>query len=86
VTRPAAGLITRRPEEPYVKSTSTVLWELGAGDGPWLPDPEQRRTGLEDMTYTAIEQTLLAAVVFARRQIPPVRWSWYEPLEGCGPM
>ena len=34
VTRPAAGVITRRPEEPYVKSTSTVLWELGRATAP----------------------------------------------------
>ena len=27
-----------RPEEPYVNGTSTVLWELGAGNRPWLPD------------------------------------------------
>jgi hypothetical protein len=26
VNRPAAGVITRRPEEPYVNSTSTVPW------------------------------------------------------------
>ena len=37
--RPALGVITQRPEEPYVNSTSTVLWELGAGNRPWLPDP-----------------------------------------------
>ena len=38
MTRPAAGVITRRPEEPYVNSTSTVLWELGGGNSPRLPD------------------------------------------------
>jgi hypothetical protein len=28
----------RRPEEPDVRSTSPVLWELGEGNLPWLPD------------------------------------------------
>ena len=28
----------RRPEEPDVRPTSPVLWELGAGNRPWLPD------------------------------------------------
>lgn len=32
------GFITHRPEEPYVNGTSTVLWELGASNRPWLPD------------------------------------------------
>ena len=27
MNRPATGFATRRPEEPYVTSTSTVLWE-----------------------------------------------------------
>jgi hypothetical protein len=30
VTRPVVRVITHHPEEPYVNSTSTVLWELGA--------------------------------------------------------
>ena len=34
------GFITHRPEEPYVNGTSTVLWELGASNRPWLPDDE----------------------------------------------
>ena len=34
VNRPAAGVTTRRPEEPYVNSTSTVLWELGRVTAP----------------------------------------------------
>ena len=28
-----------RLEEPDVRPTSPVLWELGAGNRPWLPDP-----------------------------------------------
>ena len=31
------GLITHCPEEPYANSARTVLWELGAGNCPWLP-------------------------------------------------
>jgi len=42
VTRPAVGVITHCPEEPYVNDTSTVLWELGAGNRPWLPEPGLR--------------------------------------------
>ena len=34
------GVTTRRPEEPCANSASTVLWELGAGNRPWLPDSE----------------------------------------------
>ena len=29
INRPAAGVITRRPEEPYTTSVRTVLWEPG---------------------------------------------------------
>ena len=32
--RPAAGFTTRRPEEPCVNSTSTVLWEPGRATAP----------------------------------------------------
>ena len=35
--RPAVGVKTRRPEEPYVNSTRTVLRELGGREAPWLP-------------------------------------------------
>ena len=36
MTRPTVGLTTRRPEEPYVNSTSTVLWEaLGETRRPY---------------------------------------------------
>jgi hypothetical protein len=28
----------RRPEEPDVRTTSPVPWELGVGNCPWLPD------------------------------------------------
>ena len=35
MNRPATGVTTRRPEEPYVNSTSTVLWEVpGATRAP----------------------------------------------------
>jgi len=35
VNRPAAGVTTRRPEEPYVNSTRTVPWEApGATRAP----------------------------------------------------
>lgn len=37
------GLITHRPEEPYVNSTSTVLWEPGRVTAPRLPDVRQAR-------------------------------------------
>ncbi len=36
--RPADGLKTVSPEEPYTNSVRTVLWELGASNRPWLPD------------------------------------------------
>ena len=36
--RPAVGLKTLCPEEPYVISTGTVLWELGGRKAPWLPE------------------------------------------------
>ena len=32
--RPAAGVITRRPEEPYTTSVRTVLWEPGRATAP----------------------------------------------------
>ena len=32
--RPAAGVITRRPEEPYTTSVRTVLWEPGRVTAP----------------------------------------------------
>ena len=32
--RPAAGLATRRPEEPYTNSVRTVLWEPGRATVP----------------------------------------------------
>ena len=32
--RPAAGVITRRPEEPYTNSVRTVLWEPGRVTAP----------------------------------------------------
>ena len=32
--RPAAGFITRRPEEPYTNSVRTVLWEPGRATAP----------------------------------------------------
>ncbi len=32
--RPAAGVITRRPEEPYTNSVRTVPWELGRATAP----------------------------------------------------
>ena len=32
--RPAAGVITRRPEEPYTTSVRTVLWEPGRATVP----------------------------------------------------
>ena len=32
--RPAAGVITRRPEEPYTNSVRTVLWEPGRATAP----------------------------------------------------
>ena len=38
VNRPAMEVTIHRPEEPDVNSTSPVLWELGAGNRPWLPD------------------------------------------------
>ena len=50
--RPAAGVITRRPEEPYTNSVRTVLWEPGRATAPatrgaggraapeGVPDPE----------------------------------------------
>ena len=34
MNRPAAGFATRRPEEPCVNSTSTVLWEPGRATAP----------------------------------------------------
>ena len=34
VTRPVVRVITHHPEEPYVNSTSTVLWEPGAARPP----------------------------------------------------
>jgi len=37
VNRPAMGVRTYRPEEPYVKGTSTVLWELGRVTVPGYP-------------------------------------------------
>ena len=45
--RPATGVITRRPEEPYTNSVRTVLWEPGAGNCPWLPDSEPRSGALD---------------------------------------
>jgi hypothetical protein len=46
MNRPAAGVITRRPEEPCATIASTVLWELGTGNRPWLPDmPPARPPG-----------------------------------------
>ena len=49
--RPADGLKTVSPEEPYTNSVRTVLWELGASNRPWLPDtclrsPPNRRLRL----------------------------------------
>jgi hypothetical protein len=34
INRPAAGVITRRPEEPYTTSVRTVLWEPGRATAP----------------------------------------------------
>jgi hypothetical protein len=34
INRPAAGVITRRPEEPYTTSVRTVLWEPGRVTAP----------------------------------------------------
>ena len=34
INRPAAGVITRRPEEPYTNSVRTVLWEPGRATAP----------------------------------------------------
>ena len=42
--RPAAGVITRRPEEPYTTSVRTVLWEPGRATAPATRvDPRARR-------------------------------------------
>ena len=38
MNRPAGGVTTRGPEEPYVNSTSTVPWEGPPGDWRSLPD------------------------------------------------
>ena len=37
-TAVAVWLMKDQLEEPDVRSTSPVLWELGAGNRPWLPD------------------------------------------------
>jgi len=42
VNRPLTGVKTRLSEEPYVNSTSTVLWEAARGNSGRLPD---RRAG-----------------------------------------
>jgi hypothetical protein len=44
--RPAAGFATRRPEEPCATSASTVPWELGADNRPWLPNSSDGRSAL----------------------------------------
>ncbi len=45
MNRPAAGFATRRPEEPCVNSTSTVLWEPGRATAP-ATRQQPRRVGL----------------------------------------
>src|SRR5438045_8668746 len=40
--RPAAGVITRRPEEPYTTSVRTVLWEPGRATAPATRAPPLR--------------------------------------------
>ena len=46
--RPAAGVATRRPEEPYTNSVRTVLWEPGRGNRPGYPRVRGRRRHEED--------------------------------------
>src|SRR6059058_1325329 len=57
--RPAAGVITRCPEEPYTTSVRTVLWEPGRATAPATRAPPLRTAEpLRPLSEEVLEEAL----------------------------